>query len=152
MIIRPMKYIEIDQCCHLVLQNWGPTAADRACLQMHEAFRNDGEYAPVFAVADLCDGPGEPMIIGFCAYEPSMLMKGAFNLIWIAVHPHYQGHGAGKALTEWRLDRIKKRGGQMVTLVTQKPDYFSKFGFFKLHHVGNEWYLMLKLLVGKVDI
>jgi GNAT superfamily N-acetyltransferase len=148
MFIRPPKYREIEFCAGLVAENWGIEAADRCHLQMVEYFRG-GHFAPTFGIMDLGDPLSRdyvPMPIGFAAFGPSMLMKGAFNLIWIAVHPTYQGSGAGKALVEWRIDEIGKRDGQMITLMTQKPDYFSKFGFFKLHHVGNEWYLMLKLL------
>jgi N-acetylglutamate synthase-like GNAT family acetyltransferase len=144
MIIRPMKSADVKACLSLVHANWGFEAALRAEDQMSVYFDNDGrlnDYAPRFIVATL-DG-GE--FLGFAAYEANMLMKGSFALIWIAVHPAYQKSGAGRALTEYRLDEIRKRGGQMVTLVTQKPDYFGKFGFFKLHHIGNEWYLMLKL-------
>jgi ribosomal protein S18 acetylase RimI-like enzyme len=144
MIIRPMLGADRGACLALVHANWGYEAAMRAEDQMGVYFAGeevDNDYAPKFFVATL-DG-GE--FLGFAAYEANMLMKGSFSLIWIAVHPAYQKSGAGRALTEYRLDEIRKRDGQMVTLVTQKPDYFSKFGFFKLHHIGNEWYLMLKL-------
>lgn len=134
-----MKYSEMPECVSLVHDNWGPVAAERARMQMIEYFRG-GEYAPHFFVAEY-----EGVIIGFSAFEPTMLMRGAYNLIWIAVHKKHQAGGAGKLLTYARLEEIQRRGGQMVTLVTQKPHYFSKFGFFKLHHLGNEWYLMLKL-------
>lgn len=150
MFVRAPKYSEIDLCCNLVLINWGVEAADRCRQQMIEYFKG-GDYAPVFCVLDIGDGVDGP-IVGFAAYQPSMKMKGSFDLIWIAVHPHYQGRSAGKVLTEWRINEIKKRGGQMIELVTQKPAFFSKFGFFKLHHLGNDWYLMLKLLTSKVDI
>lgn len=140
-------------CSDLVMENWGFEPAQRCEGQFAETY-GESDYAPVFCIADLSDPLSRgyaPMPIGFAAYQPSMKMKGSFDLIWIAVHRQYQAHGAGKVLTEWRINDIKKRGGQMIELVTQKPGYFSKFGFFKLHHLGNEWYLMLKLLA-KVDI
>ncbi len=141
-------------CTSLVHMNWGFEAADRCQHQMTEHFKG-GPFAPVFCIADIGDPLSRDYVsmpVGFAAYQPSMKMKGSFDLIWIAVHPLYQGHGAGVALTEWRINEIKKRGGQMIELVTQKPHYFSKFGFFKLHHLGNEWYLMLKLLTTDVNI
>jgi GNAT superfamily N-acetyltransferase len=140
MIIRPPTADDVGFCCDLAAENWDFATADRCHLQLIESFKK-GPYSPVFGIADIGPGP-----IGFAAFAPSMLMKGAFDQIWLLVHPQYRGSGAGKALINWRLDEIKKRGGQMVLLMTQKPDYFSKFGFFKLHHTGNEWYLMLKLL------
>lgn len=149
MHIRKPKYGEIDNfCCPLVAENWGIEAADRCRDQMVEYFKG-GPYAPVFCIADIGDPLSrdyQSMPVGFAAYQPSMRMKGSYDLIWIAVHLGFKTLGVGKKLTEWRIEEIKKRGGQMIELVTQKPDYFSKFGFFKLHHLGNEWYLMLKLL------
>jgi GNAT superfamily N-acetyltransferase len=144
MFIRPPNHGgDLNFCCGLVAKNWGAEAADRCTAQFVESF-NDGPYAPVFCILDIEVAGAGP--IGFAAYQPSMKMKGSFDLIWIAVHDQYKGGGAGKALTEWRIDDIKKRGGQMIELVTQKPDYFAKFGFISVYHLGNQWYLMLKLL------
>jgi len=146
MHVRPFgKNGDLDFCSDLVMQNWGPVAADRCVSQAVESY-NDTPWTPKFCVAEIDMGP-----VGFAAYQPSMKMKGSFDFIWIAVHPQYQKHKVGTALTDWRIADIKRRGGQMIELVTQKPDYFSRFGFFKLHHLGNEWYLMLKLLAN-VDI
>jgi GNAT superfamily N-acetyltransferase len=145
--IRRPNYPEKYVCNDLVLENWGAEMAERFDEQWMEYWKG-GKYAPVFIVAvDDAD-----KVIGFAAYRQSMLMKGAFSLIWIAIDKKHQGHHVGKALTEHRLAEIDEREGQMIQLVTQKPKYFSKFGFFKLHHLGNEWYLMLKLLTHKVDI
>jgi GNAT superfamily N-acetyltransferase len=145
--IRPPHYAETRRCCDLVRANWGDEAADRCHDQLIEYWEGGG-YAPVFVVA--VDNKDE--VIGFAAYQRTMLMKGSFDLIWLVIDEKHQGASVGKLLTEWRLAEIAALDGQMVKLVTQKPYYFAKFGFFKLHHLGNEWYLMLKLLTTKVDI
>lgn len=144
--VRPPQYSEMKRCCDLVRDNWGLETADR-CREQFIEYWKGGKYAPVYTVA--VDDDDE--VIGFAAYQRTMLMKGAFDLIWIAVDKQRQGAAVGKALTDWRLAEIAGYGGQMIQLVTQKPAYFAKFGFFKLHHLGNEWYLMLKLLK-KVEI
>lgn len=145
--IRPPHYSEMPICCDLVAKNWGSEAADRCRDQFIECWQG-GQYAPIFIVAV----NEKDVVVGFAAYTRSMLMKGAFDLIWIAVAENYQGCNVGRLLTEWRLMEIEGLDGQMIQLVTQKPEFFSKFGFFKLHHLGNEWYLMLKLLTSGVDI
>jgi predicted N-acetyltransferase YhbS len=147
--IRKPHYHEMAQCCKLARDNWGNEAADRCREQFIEHWKG-GRYAPTFVVAVTAadDGP----ILGFAAYHRTMLMKGAFDLIWVAVDPEYQGSNVGRALTNSRLTAIDEEGGQMIQLVTQKPDYFAKFGFFKLHHLGNEWYLMIKLLTNAVEM
>lgn len=146
--IRTPAYHEMTQCVKLVRDNWGDEAAER-CREQFIVYWTGGKYAPVFAVA--VDGADD--VIGFAAYHRTMLMKGAFDLIWIAVDPEHQSKRVGKALTDWRLGEIDEKGdAQMIQLVTQKPGFFSKFGFFKLHHLGNEWYLMIKLLSNELDI
>jgi ribosomal protein S18 acetylase RimI-like enzyme len=136
-----------SRCALLAYDNWGSAPAIRCDEQFGEYLRG-GKYAPVFVVAT----NDHDVVIGFAAYHRTMLMKGSFDLIWIAVAEDYQGCNVGKSLTDWRVAEIAGSGGQMIQLVTQKPEFFSKFGFFKLHHLGNEWYLMLKLLTSSVDI
>lgn len=151
MIVRAMKYSEIPACCDLVRANWGAEAADRACGQMIAYFRggtyahNSGKYAPQFFVAD--EGNG---VVGFSAYQPSMRMKDAFDLIWIAVHADHQGKNLGTLLTQVRLAEIKKRGGSFVSLVTQKPRFFSKFGF-RIVDIHDSWCFM-HMKLSKVEI
>jgi len=145
--IRTPHYGEMERCCDLARDNWGITPAER-CREQFIEYWKGGKYAPTFFVAV----DDEDKVMGFAAYARSMLMKGAFELIWIAVDPKHQGDGVGKALTEHRLADITEREGQMVLLVTQKPYYFMRFNFFKLHHIGNGWYLMIKLLTATVDI
>lgn len=139
--IRTPNYADMERCCNLVRDNWGRETADRCREQFIEHWKG-GKYAPVYVVAV----DDEDKVIGFAAYHRTMLMKGAFDLIWIAVDPEVQGKAVGKALTDFRLNDIVELDGQMIQLVTQKPGYFSRFGFFKLHHLGNDWYLMIKLL------
>lgn len=146
MEIRPLRLGDIDACWDLVNRNWGFDAAQRFARQAGEAFGGKEEFAPVFVVAE-----GDLGVIGFAAYQPSMKMKGSYDFIWIAIHPKYQKMGVGKLLTDWRVEHIRQRGGTMIELVTQKPDYFSRHGFFKLHHLDNGWYLMLKI-IGRIDI
>ena len=139
--VRPAVLLERRACCDLARANWGDGAADRCHEQFVEGLK-ENKYAPVFIVA----ADDDNKIMGFAAYHRSMLMKGAFDLIWLVVDEKHRGTQVGRALTEWRLIDIEEQDGQMILLSTQRPGYFSKFGFFKLHHLGNEWYLMLKLL------
>lgn len=138
MLVRDLKYGEINKCAMLVLSNWGPDAADRSVMQMLKYFEG-GDYAPHFYVAENLG------IIGFSAFCPSMKMRDSYDLIWIAVHRDYQGKGVGRALTQVRLDEIKRRGGSLVSLVTQKPKFFEGFGFKKVDDL-DEWCLMTRKL------
>jgi ribosomal protein S18 acetylase RimI-like enzyme len=138
--IREMTSYEIKPCCSLVRENWGDEAADRAWGQMREYLKG-GPYAPMFYVADISPYDDRVKIGGFAAFCPSMLMKGAYDLIWITIDKEYQGRRIGKMLTAYRLNEIEKRGGSLVSLMTQKPDYFKKFGF-EVAREMDSWHLM----------
>lgn len=137
MIIRPMQDNEIVLASYMALDNWGPASADRMCAQAMLGLRG-GAYDPKFFVADIGEG-----IVGFSAYQRSMRMLGSYDLIWLAVHPTYQARGVGVALTWHRIDKIKELGGQSISLVTQKPKYFGRFGFMTACHLGNDWVEMV---------
>jgi ribosomal protein S18 acetylase RimI-like enzyme len=148
-MIREMMYHEMPACCALVRDNWGDEAADRARGQMIEYFKG-GAYAPVFYVAEagasVAGGPiagtGMYKVGGFAAFCPSMLMKDAYDLIWIAIDKRDQARGIGRRLTNHRLAEIRKRGGRIVSLMTQKPDYFARFGF-EVALEMDSWHLMV---------
>lgn len=150
MLIREMQAGELDACCDLVRENWGDEAADR-CRRQGLKSNIDDEYAPLYLVAIDRVADGSYDVVGFAAYEPTMLMKGAFNLIWIAIAKDRRSLGLGRVLTETRIELIKARGGVLVQLVTQKPDYFKRHGFYKLTELDNGWWLMMRRL-GEVQI
>lgn len=142
MLIRPMEDRDTNACRTLVDENWGRVAEERASCQMMDYFKNISEYAPEFVVA--MDGAGN--LLGFAGYQRSMRMHGVFDLIFLAVDKKYQGQGIGTALTDHRLDAIRKLDGSAVFCVTQKPKYFNRFGFLTGSHLGNEWVEMCALL------
>lgn len=145
MHIREAKYSEMAACAMLALNNWGPEAAERCRDQMVEYFKG-GRYAPIFYVADLGDPLSRdyiPLVMGVAAMQPTMIFPGSYDFIYLAVHPEYRGEGIGRALTQHRIDEVRKRGGAFASLVTQKPKFFNKFGFMTLHGLGNGWVKML---------
>lgn len=143
MLIRHLEDCDVTQCLDLVRGNWGDVAAERALEQMYEYFKG-GKYAPKFFVARITETARG--VAGFAAYHRSMRMHGAFDLIWVAVDEKCQGSGVGNALTEYRIAEITKLGGSVITLVTQKPTYFLRFGFALGASYGNGWVEMVKVL------
>lgn len=147
MIIRDLKYKDLPACAMLVENEWGCETAERAHLQMIEMFRmTEAQLPPQFYVCESIEGD----IIGFAGFKATMLMHNEYDLIWIAISPKAQGLGIGKALTKTRLDEIKRRGGTLVALMTEKPNYFLQFGF-TVSRVFDGWHLM-HLQLGKVGI
>lgn len=142
MVVRSMECPDIRACLNLVRENWDAVSVARAEEQMYEYFRG-GKYAPKFFVADNAADRG---VVGFAAYQRSMRMHGAFDLIWLAVDKQRHGTGIGEALTKHRINEIRTLGGANVTLVTQKPGYFNRFGFITVAELGNDWVEMIVLL------
>jgi len=131
--IRPSRLTDGPTCEALVRENWGGDAADRFCYQFYEA-----KHPRFFVAAEL----DTERFMGFSAFEPTMLMRDYYHLIWLAVGEEFKGLGFGKSLTKVRLDAIRMRGGSMVSLVTQKTAYFARFGFRPIDPMDNGWTLM----------
>ena len=128
----------MDACVRLVHENWGGVSADRCFKQFVEGFQG-GEYAPRFFIADHVT---TDETAGFCALRKSMLMGGFWEFIWVALAKGHQGRGLGTLLTEHRLNYVRDNGGTSVLLVTQKPQYFNRFGFLTDRDHGNGWMAM----------
>lgn len=143
MTIRDLTFEDIAQCADLAGVNWGPEAKARARDQMLEMFKG-GKHAPHFYVA--CSEVQPDIVLGFSGFRPSWVMRDAYDLIWIAVLKRAQGIGLGRLLTETRMSEIKRRGGAMVSLVTQKPEFFWRFGFGTIFRLDDGWMLMMNKL------
>src|ERR1035437_3968419 len=143
--VRPLESTDVKDCLALVKGNWGAVSTDRALEQMYDFFKG-GKYAPKFFVAERAGGNWAEKIVGFAAYQRSMRMHGAFDLIWLAVDELCHSSGVGKKLTEHRIAEVKKLDASVVTLVTQKPSYFKQFGFIIGAHFGSGWVEMVLVL------
>lgn len=144
--IRELQYEDIRVCTEIVGAEWGSSTADRACKQLMEKFT----LAPIHNPPQFYVAVSGDKIIGFAGFEATSLMNGAYDLIWIALTPEAQGKGVGSELTRVRLAEIKRRGGTMVSLMTEKPGYFERFGFQAVA-LFDGWHLMVKK-IGKVGI
>ncbi len=137
--IRAPSYPEKAACCDFVTENWGREAAERCHGQFVEYFKG-GLYAPVFMVA--VDEQDKP--IGFAAYHRTM--QCTWNIIWLGVGKSYEGQGIGSALVAECLKGIEANGGMLVEVITQKKDFYRRFGFDAVNCMGKDWHLLLKQL------
>jgi ribosomal protein S18 acetylase RimI-like enzyme len=137
MKIRVLKYNDIPFCERLVLdQGWGQDAADRFHAQALASIQGS-QPMPYFFVAYDEDKP--KVILGFGGYRATWIMRDFFDLIWLVVADEARGKGVGRALTHKRLDEIRRRGGVMVSLVTQKIGFFEKIGFRVIEEFNDGW-------------
>jgi len=85
-----------------------------------------------FVVAEL-DG----VVVG---YQFSNLMGDEGYLARVAVHPDYQGRGIGTRLVAEAIAFLKKEGGRVITLNTQRDNQPSQrlYRWFGFELVGEE--------------
>jgi N-acetylglutamate synthase-like GNAT family acetyltransferase len=140
MIIRDMTPEDLDVCREIVRGHWGMSIAEQAYLEMSEMFTSASRWPPHYIVAQ-----DEFGIAGFAGFKSAWLMSNTFELIWINIHPSAMGKGLGIRLTEKRLEMIKQRNGTLVILMTQKPEFFTQFGFNSTQ-TFDTWTLMSKQL------
>lgn len=142
--IREPHYGEITPCLSLVYELWGLDARER-CRAQWVACWQGGHYAPKFYVAV----DDRDKVIGFVAFYRSMQLT--VDIIWLAVSPRVQRQGVGKQLMQHALARIEDMGGpgnNVVEVITTKRAFYYQHGFFPVHHLGNDYYLMIRLTPG----
>jgi ribosomal protein S18 acetylase RimI-like enzyme len=68
---------------------------------------------------------------GWVCFGPTPCSEGTYDLYWIAVSPHCQGQGVGKALMAFAEERIRQRGGRLIIIETSgRAIYAPTRGFY----------------------
>ena len=62
------------------------------------------------------DDVNGPVAAAYCA--PELMTNGTWNLLFIAVHPDYQGQGRGSALIRYVEQTLKERGARLLLVET----------------------------------
>lgn len=132
---------DILPCRDIVAANWGETVAQHFNKEVNHLILCNMAWPPIYYVAEIDD-----RIVGFAGMMPSWLMNGIWDLIWINIHPDFQGRGIGQLLTSHRIDQIRERDGTAIHLMTKQYSFFRKFGFKVTHVYDGQWALMLKQL------
>lgn len=121
--LRDLSLIDIPSCQEIVAEHWGIKIADNAVIEMEEMFSGTRWPPHYYVVED------EIGVVGFGGFTSTRMMSNTFELIWVNVHPRAIGKGVGTMLTRKRLTEIRRRGGNLVFLMTRKSSFFVKFGF-----------------------
>jgi ribosomal protein S18 acetylase RimI-like enzyme len=137
-MIRKLKQADITECINIVQLNWSVPVAERFKREVAHAFNESMAWPPEYFVFET-DGN---VIAGFAGMIQSWRMHNTWDLIWINVHPEYQGEGIGKRLTLHRMDEIHDRGGAVISLMTKEKKFFKKLGFKKDREYIGGWISM----------
>jgi GNAT superfamily N-acetyltransferase len=92
----------------------------------HHALRNDLLHPDAKYFVALVNGG----VKGFAGVKKTGVnTKAIFEFPWCIIHPEYQGHGLGRALTEARINYVREAGGSVILLTTPHPQVYEKYGF-----------------------
>jgi ribosomal protein S18 acetylase RimI-like enzyme len=73
----------------------------------------------------------EDRLAGFAFFGPAPCTVNTWDLYWLAVHPAFQGHGAGRGLVE-RVERRMREGNARLSVIetSSREDYRTTRGFY----------------------
>lgn len=111
------------------------TLSDARNIQkLINGFAAKGDMLPV-SISEICEKILEFVIweengeiLGCCAMHPSW--EDLVELRSIAVAENSSRHGIGKIMVEKIIENSRIIGAKRIFLLTYKPDFFAKFGFY----------------------
>lgn len=122
-------------------------------IYLHD--QNQKDYRVVVAVG------GDGSIAGYACWGPIPLTVGGYDLYWIATHPAWHGHGAGRALMSYIEARVREDGGRMLVLETASKEsyrntvrfylalnYKEELRFHDFYDVGDDKLVLVKRFHG----
>ena len=133
-----------DRCFSLTYR--APRRSDRERLkEIVEAtavFRPDEVAVALEVFDDYCAAPGvdyhaiaayaEDRLAGFAFFGPTPCTVNTWDLYWLAVHPDFQGRGAGRGLVEWAERRMREGRARLSVIETSsREDYTTTRGFYR---------------------
>lgn len=134
MIIRAYTNTDVMSVLHLLQQNTPATFSPEELDDFQQYLAVEKEDYFVVKVND------QLVACGGINYFP---IGGYARISWDMVHPGHQGKGIGKALLEFRLERIRKQGIQAVQVRTSQfaEAFYARAGFQTKEIIPDFWSL-----------
>ncbi len=128
-MIRPTKSDDIDALLALAVAAVGFSPEELKELQVSLTDCLSDENSHDFWLTDDDDCP---VAAAYCA--PERMTNGTWNLLFIAVHPDYQGQGRGTALISHIEQRLTAQGAHLLLVETlasfeRTRAFYRKYGF-----------------------
>ena len=91
------------------------------------------------------DAQNQP--IGYICFGPIPMTKGAFDLYWIVIDPHFQGQKIGSRLIDFLEEEVRGLKGRMILVDTSSiPQYekaqkfYLKKGFHEVARISDYYW------------
>jgi D-alanine-D-alanine ligase len=73
----------------------------------------------------------ENCLVGYVCWGPTPCTSGTYDLYWIAVHPDFQGNGAGKLLLNYAEEQAQQERARLMIIETSSiNDYEATRKFY----------------------
>ena len=136
-MIRLMTLEDIPACVKICEKNFKQLGYSYDTKKEFESmFYVQNYIRPLFYVWD--DG----IIKGVAGFNPCGWDDSVFGICTCYVDPEYHNQGIGRALTQHRLDEIKKMGGEIIFSTTKQIWHLQRFGFEVIKSPYTEWSVM----------
>jgi len=139
-MIRKIKDTDIARCLGICQENFemlGYNWIDYVKERFKESLDENNIAELEFYVFEEDD-----TVKGVAGITNSMFSGSIYGLIGCYIDIKFQNLGIGKALTEFRINRIKELGAQIVFSSTQKEWHLKRFGFETIKSPFENWTLM----------
>ena len=144
-IIRHATKKDVSQMLKIIGVNNPKYPVSVARKEIMEMF-SGALHKPIYLVME-----DKKEVIGLGGFVRSWIDNKVVNIFWINVKSEYQGNGIGSKLIEGLIEEIGKLGkpvAKMVTLSTNKPKFYGKFGFKKISPKYDGNYILMGKVLG----
>jgi ribosomal protein S18 acetylase RimI-like enzyme len=86
-------------------------------LELIDDWLTNGE--PSGYLCFVATDPGTDAVLGYVCVGPAPLTDGTYDLYWIAVDPHAQSRGIGRALLDWAETEVVRCGYALVARIAE---------------------------------
>ena len=137
-----MREQDIEACAEICEMNFARSDYRYDVLRaLRSHFTENSFVRPEYVVYEEND-----TIKGVAGFSQTVFDSGAYGLFMCYVHPDFQQQGIGKALTEVRIERIRKKGGLSVLSTTRNAWHLERFGFQPIASPYPDWQIMQLIL------
>lgn len=145
MKIRLMTRADIPDASRIIGDNYSPMFAASSRLELRDMFRT-GAIKPIYYVAE-----ERGVVVGLVGFMQSWMDYNVYQIFWVNVAQHYQGHGIGTKLVAKAIREIRKQKGAHLILLTADKTaglptfYRQRFGFRALQSFSKDSYALMAL-------
>lgn len=143
--LRPLKKSDILSAAKIIGENYS-AAYQRSSTKEMRAMFEPGVVKPYYLVAE-----ENKKIIGFGGYMQSWMDYEIYTLFWLNVQKKYQGNGVGTKIVKKLIQLIKRKNPVFILLSTDRPGFYTRFGFKKLRYFKSNGYTVMGLTIKKKD-